>query len=233
MADDGAGAATAAGDTPDTTATAAAAAPAVTARPGEADRSAEDLLSDAVGATDESVAAGDDVAAQLARATADAERWQKFARKHEDEVKKLRPAAQRLAQIEDEAKTESQRLADRAAQAEQRAADSDARYHRTMAAATYGLPPALMSSITGTTEDEANASAEALAAVFNDAVDVAAQQRAAELGTAAAAAANGAGGGAPRGQRPVEAMRAGALPAGATTPANANDWIRAAFAERR
>ena len=230
MAEDGAGAATAAGDAPSTDST----APAAAARPGEADRSAEDLLSDALGATDDDLAKGDDLAAQLKKSQAEAQRWRNWARKHEDKVKELTPAAARLAEIEEASKTEAQKLADRATAAEQRAAEADARYHRTMAAASYGLPRALMSSITGSTEEEANASAEALAAAFNDAVDKAAQARAGELASAVTAAANGGnGGGAARGQRPVEAMRAGALPAGATVPGNANDWMRQAFESRR
>ena len=92
---------------------------------------------------------------------AEAEKWKKFARKHEDEVKTLRPAAARLAEIEESQKSEQQRLADRASAAEAKVAEIEARAMRAEVAAAKGIPVVLLS---GTTQEELEASADALLA---------------------------------------------------------------------
>jgi len=52
---------------------------------------------------------------------AEAEKWKKLSRQNEDKAKENAAAAKRLAEIEDAAKTEAQKLTDRLAAAEERA----------------------------------------------------------------------------------------------------------------
>jgi hypothetical protein len=222
MPDDNGAAGTAdATDAQDTT-QAAGGSPA----PGE-DRDPQDMLADAVDATDDDDAA-DDPAKALLKAQAEAKKWKDVTLKAEARANKAQltarehaAAAKELAEIKDRDKTELQRATDARIQAEQRAATAEGLYHRTLAAATYSLPPSLIGQISGTTEDECNASAEALSAAINEA----ASERAAE-------AVRAAGGQVMRGQqRPVESMRAGAAPANsaAQTP---DGWLRGALTGR-
>jgi Domain of unknown function (DUF4355) len=175
------------------------------ASPGVADQSAEALLAAAMNAPEDDGAAdaGDDPAKQLAAARAEAKKWRELSRKTEAQAKKGADAQKRLAEIEEANKTEAQKLADRAAAAEAARAEAEAKYHRTLAAAQYGLPPALIDRIAGGTEDEITESAETLAAVINEQVET---QVAARI---AALTQNGGS----RGTRPVESMRPGAIPA--------------------
>jgi hypothetical protein len=198
---------------PDAAGDATEGTPAAGGTPGTAgtapadDRGAEDMLADAISSDD---GTSDDPAKSLAAAQAEARKWRDLSRKNEAQAKKNADAARKLAEIDEASKTEAQKLTDRAAAAEQRATESEARYHRTLAAATYGLPPSLIDRIAGATEEEINSSAEELAAEIN--------QRVAEQVAAAAT-------GQPRtgGTRPVESLRPGAAPAGndrASTDAN-------------
>lgn len=227
--DAAAGAGMAEGDAPAGTAPAAGAVPAATftaPATGAADQGAEDMLADAVNAGADN-GNGPDLAAQLKQTQDDLAKWKAASRKTEADAKKN---ALRLAEFEDAQKTEAQRLADRASAAEQRAAEAEGRYHRTLAAATYGLSPSLIDMLGGSTEDEINASAESLAAEINSRV---AEQLAAQA--AAAAAANGAANGsastasaaaaAARARRPVESMRAGAAPAAADGPLTGGNFL--------
>lgn len=225
MSDDAAGAGMAEGDAAaagtegaDSTGTAGTAAAA--ASPGVADQSAEALLAAAMAAPEDE-GGGDatpDPSKALAAAQAEAKKWRELSRKTEAQAKKGAEAQKKLAEIEEANKTEAQKLADRAAAADQRAAAAELKYHRTLAAATYGLPPGLINSIAGATEDEINESAETLAASINE--------RVAELAAAQSATATANGGS--RGTRPVESMRPGAIPAGAAQGAstNPNDAFR-------
>jgi hypothetical protein len=171
--------------------------------------------------TSDDEGAGDavaDPAKALAAAQAEAKKWRDLSRKTEAQAKKGDAAQKRLAEIEEANKTEAQKLADRAAAAETKAAAAEAKYHRTLAAATYSLPPALIDRIAGGTEDEITESAETLAAAINEQVET---QVAARI---AALTQNGGS----RGTRPVESMRPGAIPAGAAQGAstNPNDAFR-------
>jgi hypothetical protein len=188
------------------------------ATPGVADQSAEALLAAAMSSDSggDEGGSGDDLAKQLAAARAAEKKWKDTALKTEKRANANAEAAKKLADIEEANKTEAQRLADRATAADQRAAKAELKYHRTLAAATYGLPPGLINSISGATEDEINESAETLAASINE--------RVAEQVAAQVASANGGS----RGTRPVESMRPGAIPAGAAQGAstNPNDAFR-------
>lgn len=188
-------------------------------------RSAEELLADAVSTPDD----GQD---PLARAQAEAAKWKETTLKAEARANKAAltakanaGAAARLAAIEDANKTEIQRATDRAIQAEDRAAKAEGLYHRTLAAANHDIPPSLIDLISGSTEDEITASAEALAAAIND--------RAGDI-AAASARANGLTGQPqrPASTRPVESLRPGAVPASAPDDNDPNAWLRNAVGRR-
>lgn len=219
--DAGAAAGTAEGDT---TAQAQAAetpqgSPAAPA-PGADDRSAEEMLGEAVGAGDDGA---EDPAKALAKAQADVKKWRELSRKNENTAKQNQEAARRLQELEDANKTELQRATDRAVQAEKAAAEAEGRYHRTLAAANHDIPPSLIDLISGSTEDEITASAEALAAAIND--------RAGDI-AAASARANGLQPQRPQSTRPVESLRPGAVPASEPDRNDPNAWIRAAVGRR-
>jgi hypothetical protein len=186
-------------------------------------RSAEDLLAEAADAPE-----GDQD--PLARAQAEAAKWKDVSVKAEQRANKERAtakanaaAAAKLAEIEDRDKTELQRATDRAIQAEQRANEAEGRYHRTLAAAQHEIPPDLIDLITGATEDEIAASAEALAAAINS--------RASDI-AAASARANGLQPQRPASTRPVESLRPGAVPASEPDRNDPNAWLRNALGRR-
>jgi hypothetical protein len=103
----------------------------------------------------------DDDANKVTDWEAEATKWKQYSRKHEDEAKSLRPAAARLAEIEEQNKTELQKAADRAAAAETKLAETEARVTRAEVASEKGIPANLLS---GTTREELEASADALIA---------------------------------------------------------------------
>ena len=83
------------------------------------------------------------------------------AAKYRTEAKANADAAKRLAEIEEAQKTEAQKLADRLAAAEAKAQAAEVKALRSEIAQAKGVPAALL---TGSTEDELNASADALIA---------------------------------------------------------------------
>jgi hypothetical protein len=94
--------------------------------------------------------------------------WKAEARKHEQrakdhaaKAKANEGAAQRLAEIEDANKTELEKIAARADAAEKRAAELEAKSIRSDVAAAKGVPASLL---TGSTQEELEASADALIA---------------------------------------------------------------------
>jgi hypothetical protein len=201
--------------------------------------SAEDMLADAVSRPDGD-ADNEDPQAVIRRLESERDKWKNTTLKAEARANQNSDAAKRLKTLEDAQKTEVQRATEAQQAAEARAAEAEGRYHRTLAAATYGLPPSLIDMITGTTEDEITASAETLAAEINARV---AEQVAAQVAAASAAAAAGTPGpsqptaaaaaAAARGRRPVESMRAGAAPSNGSggSPANGNEWMRSLYGE--
>ena len=86
---------------------------------------------------------------------------QQEAAKYRTDAKANADAAKRLAEIEEAQKTETQKLADRLAAAEKKAQDAELKALRSEIAQAKGVPAALL---TGSTEDELNASADALIA---------------------------------------------------------------------
>jgi hypothetical protein len=187
---------------------------------GAEDQSPEEMLADAVGAGN-GQGSGED---PLKAAQAEAARWKKQARDNETRAKANADKAKQFDAYQESQMTEQQRLAARAEAAEQRASAAEGLYRRTLAAATYDLPPSMIDQLGDGTEEEISARAETLAAAINE--------RAAVL-AAAQAQANGQqqqrGGG---GFRPVESLRPGALPAGETSAKDPNAWVRQMLAKK-
>lgn len=148
---------------------------------------------------------------------AEAAKWKALARRHEgkhldalgfksqDEIARLREAAQKYTELEDAQKSELQRANERAQTVEQQLADERAQNARLMAAATHSIPPDLIELLGSGTADEINSRAEALAE---------------RLKAAAPAPA-------PTPARPVESLTPGAAPASSAGGATPDQWIRA------
>lgn len=90
---------------------------------------------------------------------AETDKWKALARKHEDQSKANAGKAKQFDEITDAQKTELERLTERAAQAEAKAAEVEQRAVRAEVSAAKGVPAALLS---GSTQEELEASADAL-----------------------------------------------------------------------
>ena len=88
------------------------------------------------------------------------------AAKYRTEAKANAEAAKRLTEIEEAQKTEAQKLADRLAEAERKAQAAELKALRSDIAQTKGVPAGLL---TGSTEEELNASADMLLAFRGEA----------------------------------------------------------------
>lgn len=88
------------------------------------------------------------------------------AAKYRTEAKANADAAKRLAEIEEAQKTEAQKLADRLAEAERKAQAAELKALRSDIAQAKGVPAGLL---TGSTEEELNASADMLLAFRGEA----------------------------------------------------------------
>lgn len=95
-----------------------------------------------------------DLAAQV-------EKWKALARKHEGNWKATADKARQFDELTEAQKTELQKATDRATAAEAKAAEIEARATRAEVAAAKGVPANLLS---GTTQEELEASADALLA---------------------------------------------------------------------
>lgn len=92
---------------------------------------------------------------------AEAQKWKTFARKNEDEAKSLRPAAKKLAEIEDANRTELERVQAALDAATKTANEALEAKLRSDVAAAKGVPAGLL---TGSTQEELEAAADALLA---------------------------------------------------------------------
>lgn len=100
---------------------------------------------------------------------AEAEKWRAMSRKHEGQAKGNADAAKRLQELEDKDKTELERLTAAQQAADQRAAAAEAKALRFEVALAKQVPPKLMKFLSGSTQDEIEASAaELLEAVQPD-----------------------------------------------------------------
>ena len=103
-------------------------------------------------------------AADTAAATDSAselEKWKALARKHEARAKENKTAAEELAAIREAQKSDAEKAAERLAAAEKKAVDLELKVLRADVAQAKGVPAGLLS---GSTEDELNAAADALLA---------------------------------------------------------------------
>lgn len=96
-------------------------------------------------------------------------KWKAMARKHEAEAKALRPAAQRLQELEEQGRTEAEKLAAAKAAAEKEAADARDELSRLRVATSKGLSPDLAARLVGTTEEELAEDADRLLALMKPA----------------------------------------------------------------
>lgn len=94
------------------------------------------------------------------------EKWKALARKHETNAKANAAAAKRLAEIEEQGKSETQRLTDATTAAEQRAADAELRALRLEVGADKGLTPKQARRLVGTTREELETDADELLTDF-------------------------------------------------------------------
>lgn len=138
---------------------------------------------------------------------AELEKWKALARKNEAQAKANADAAKKLAALEEADKTESQKAADKAAGAEQRATTAEARLTRLEVAldkAPQGMPLAkvrkLAGRLTGDSREDLETDAEELFADF-----------APETGDDDANGKGGSDGDGTR-RRPTERLRPGNVP---------------------
>ena len=138
-------------------------------------------------------------------------KWKSMSRKHETQAKANAAAAKRLAELEDENKSEIQKVADKVTAAEKRAADAEAKATRYEVAANLGVQAKHMKYLAGTTRDEIEESAKGILEDFPEAYG--------KSGTDST-----------KPTRPREALRSGAVPGAKTDPNQVvNDRIRQAI----
>ncbi|MDU7429006.1 MAG: hypothetical protein E7K79_09565 [Actinomyces urogenitalis] len=92
---------------------------------------------------------------------AEAEKWKSLSRKNEDQAKANADKARAYDELQEQSKSELQKAIERAEAAEKRATAAETDSLRARIAAAKGINVGLL---TGTTEDEINASADALLA---------------------------------------------------------------------
>ncbi|WP_199553251.1 hypothetical protein, partial [Streptomyces sp. N35] len=112
-------------------------------------------------------------------------------REAEAKLKELAPLAAKARQLEDEQKSEAEKLAEKITAAEQRAQAAEEQMLRLQVAATKGLTPAQARRLVGTSREELEADADELLASFTSSAPPT------------------------RPRTPVEQLRPGALPSGA------------------
>jgi hypothetical protein len=97
---------------------------------------------------------------------AEVEKWKSLARKHEQQAKANADAAKRLAELEDQGKSEAEKLTTRLTEAEKRVASAEARALRLEVAASKGLSAAQAKRLVGTTKEELEADADEILEAF-------------------------------------------------------------------
>lgn len=96
----------------------------------------------------------------------EAKKWKALARKHEARAKANVAAARRVEELENEGKSEAEKLSDRASAAEERANAAEQRALRLEVAAAKGLSPAQAKRLVGTSREELEADADELLETF-------------------------------------------------------------------
>lgn len=97
---------------------------------------------------------------------AEAEKWKALSRKHEEQSKANADKARQFDELAEAQKSEQQKLADRLADAERKAAEAELRALRADVAQAKGVPAGLLS---GSSAEELEASADALLAFRGEA----------------------------------------------------------------
>jgi hypothetical protein len=93
---------------------------------------------------------------------AEAEKWKALARKHEAQAKSNAEAAKKVQEMEEATKSDIERAMAATTAAETRAAAAEAKALRFEVALAKQVPPKLMKFLTGTTQEEIEASAAEL-----------------------------------------------------------------------
>jgi len=106
---------------------------------------------------------GDDAASLRA----DRDKWKALARKHESAARQNAAAAKRLRELEDADKSEGERAAEAAREAQQRADKAERELLRLRVAHDKGLTPAQARRLQGDSEDELIADADELLRDFS------------------------------------------------------------------
>ena len=102
---------------------------------------------------------------------AEAAKWKSMSRKHEGQAKANADAAKRLQELEDANKSETQKLADKATEAEKRAAAAEAKATKYEVAAELGIQAKHLRYLHGATREEIEESAKALLEDFPEIYD--------------------------------------------------------------
>jgi hypothetical protein len=95
---------------------------------------------------------------------AEAEKWKALSRKNETEVKALRPAAQKLADLEEAQKSELEKAQARAEAAEKKALETELTALRASVALEKGLSPSQAKRLVGASREDLEADADELLA---------------------------------------------------------------------
>jgi hypothetical protein len=93
---------------------------------------------------------------------AEVEKWKTMSRRHEQRAKENAAAAQRLKELEDADKSETERLMEASKAAEKRAEEAEAKALRYEVAADKNVPAKLARFLTGSTREELEAAADEL-----------------------------------------------------------------------
>jgi len=102
---------------------------------------------------------------------AEAEKYKALSRKHEARAKENYDKAKRLDELEEANKTETQKLADKATEAEKRAAAAEAKATKYEVAAELGIQPKHMKYLHGATKEEIEESAKGILEDFPEIYD--------------------------------------------------------------
>ena len=97
---------------------------------------------------------------------AEAEKWKALARKHEAQAKANAEAARRLAELEDQGKSDAEKLSAKIAEAEKRAAAAEERALRLEVAAAKGLTPSQAKRLVGSSREDLEADADEILEAF-------------------------------------------------------------------
>lgn len=152
---------------------------------------------------------------------AEAEKWKALSRRHESTAKANSEAAKRWNEFEESQKSEQQKLMERLELVERERDEERRARARLVAAATYDLPASLLERIGGSSEEEINESAKALA----EEIEAVVAERLAAAPPPPAPEPPAPAPSVPASTRPVESLRPGAMPANAG-PTDGNDWLR-------